>query len=142
LKETEIAARRLGIAVQTAEVRAPGDFDSAFASLLTARIKAVSILTAPIMTNHSPRIAEWALKHGLPAISFTDQFPKAGGLNIPDSYRRAAAYVARILKGANPSDLPVEQPNKFELVINVTTAKALGLSVPPALLVRADEVIE
>jgi putative tryptophan/tyrosine transport system substrate-binding protein len=147
LKETEIAARRLGITVQTVEVRAPTDFDSALASAMTARPKALNVLTAPIMTNYASRIAEFALKNGLPAISYTEQFPKAGGLmsygpNIPDSYRRAAVYVAKILKGAKPADLPVQQPVKFELVINLKTAKALGLAVPPTLLFRADEVIE
>jgi putative ABC transport system substrate-binding protein len=147
LKETEIAARRLGISVEIVEVRTPADFDTALASVMTARPKALDVLTAPLMTNHSARIAEFALKNGLPAISFTDQFPKAGGLmsygpNISDSYKRAAVYVAKILKGAEPADLPVEQPTKFELVINLTTAKALGLEVPPSLLARADQVIE
>jgi putative ABC transport system substrate-binding protein len=147
LKETEIAARRFGIAVEIVAVRAPTDFDSAFASVMTARPKALNVLTAPIMTNHSARIAEFALKNGLPAISFTDQFPKAGGLmsygpNISESYRRAAVYVAKILKGAQPADLPVEQPTKFALVINFKTAKALGLTISPAILARADEVID
>lgn len=146
-KETEIAARRFGLAVQSVEVKSPTEFDSALASAMTAGPKALAVLTAPIMTNNSSRIAEFALKNGLPTISYTDQFPKAGGLmsygpNIPDSYRRAAVYVAKILKGEKPADLPVEQPIKFELVINLRTAKALGLTIPPAVLTRADEVIE
>lgn len=145
--ETQIAARRLGLTVQTVEVRSPSDFENALAAAMTARPRALNVLTAPIMTNYASHIAEFALKNGLPAISYTDLFPKAGGLmsygpNIPDSYRRAAVYVAKILKGAKPADLPVQQPVKFELVINLKTAKALGLTVPQTLLARADEVIE
>src|SRR5206468_7360068 len=118
-----------------------------FASVMAARPKALNVLTAPIMTNHSARIAEFALNNRLPAISFTDQFPKAGGLlsygpDISDSYKRAAVYVAKILKGAEPADLPVQQPTKFVMVLNLKTAKALGLTISPALLARADEVIE
>ena len=147
LKETEVAAAALGVKLQSVEVRGPNDFDSAFASAMKMRSKALIILTAPMMVIYAGRIADLALKNGLPAISFASEFPKAGGLmsygpSIPDSWRRSAAYVGKILKGAKPADLPVEQPTKFELVVNLKTAKALGLTISEAFLLRADEVIE
>jgi putative ABC transport system substrate-binding protein len=100
-----------------------------------------------LFTSHRKRVVELAVKHHLPAIYGFREFPEVGGLmsygpDLPDLYRRAAGYIDRILKGANPGDLPIEQPTKFELVINAKTAKALGLTIPPSLLLRADQVIE
>jgi putative ABC transport system substrate-binding protein len=147
LRETEAAARQLGIELKSIEVRNPGDFDMAFTSAMNFHAGAIAILSAPVMTIYASRIAELAWKNGLPAISNASEFPKAGGLmsygpSFADLYKRAAVYVDKILKGAKPADLPVEQPTKFELVINLKTAKALGLTVPSSLLVAADEVIE
>jgi putative ABC transport system substrate-binding protein len=147
LKETEKAAQALGIGLQVVEARRPEDFDGAFASLAAIRPDALVILPASIMTRYAARIADLAVTNGLPAISYFRQFPESGGLmsygpNLDDSSRHAAIYVDKILKGAKPSDLPVQQPIKFELVINVTTAKTLGLTVPPMMLMMADEVME
>jgi putative ABC transport system substrate-binding protein len=147
LRETKDAARALGIELQFVETRRPEDFDSAFASVTKRQPGALVVLPASIMTRYAQRIAELALRSRMPAISYFRQFPEAGGLisygpNLDDSSRRAAVYVDRILKGIKPADLPVEQPTKFELVINLRTAKALGLTVPPTILARADEVIE
>jgi putative ABC transport system substrate-binding protein len=147
LKETEVAARQLGIELKSIEVRNPNDFDSAFTSAMNFHANAIVILSAPVMTIYAGRLAELARKNGLPAISNVSDFPKAGGLmsygpDLTDLYKRAAVYVDKILKGVKPADLPVEQPTKFELVINLTTAKALGIAIPQALLATADEVIE
>jgi putative tryptophan/tyrosine transport system substrate-binding protein len=147
LKETEAAARQLGIELASMEVRTPHDFETAITSATTIRAGALVVLSAPVMTIYAGRIAELARKNSLPGISNASEFPKAGGLmsygpNIDDLCRRAAVYVDKILNGAKPADLPVEQPTKFEFVINLKTAKALGLDVPPTLLALADEVIE
>jgi putative tryptophan/tyrosine transport system substrate-binding protein len=147
LKETEVAAQILGIKLQVAEVRSPADFDAAFLSAATMRPQALAVLSAPIMSTNAGLIAEWAVKEGLPSIYPYQGFPQAGGLmsygpDLDDLVRRAPIYVDKILKGAKPADLPVQQPTKFELVINLKTAKALGLTVPQSLLARADEVIE
>jgi putative tryptophan/tyrosine transport system substrate-binding protein len=129
------------------EARSVDDFDIAFASARKERLEALVVLSAPIMNIHADRIADLALKNRLPSISNAGELPKAGGLmsygpNINDLCRRAAIYVDKILKGANPADLPMEQPTRFELIINTGTAKALALNIPPALLAVADEVIE
>ncbi len=147
LKETEAAAQALGIKLQPLEVREPNDFDSAFISATKGRTGALIILPAPIMGTHAGRIADLALRSRLPAISYASEFPEAGGLmsygaNLSDLYRRAATYVDKILKGRKPADLPVEQPMKFELIINLKTAKQIGLTIPPNVLVRADKVIK
>ncbi len=147
LKETEAAAGQLGLELRSAEVRSLDDFDIAFASARRIRAGAIVILSAPVMTLHAGRIAELALESRLPSISNASELPKAGGLmsygpNINDLCRRAAIYVDKILKGTNPADLPVEQPTKFELVINLRTVKALGLTLPSTLFAIADEVIE
>jgi putative ABC transport system substrate-binding protein len=147
LKETEAAAQQLGINLESVEARGLDDFDVAFASAMKTHAGALVVLSAPIMTIYAGRIAELALNNSLPTISNASQLPKAGGLmsygpSLSDLVRRSAIYVDKILKGAKPADLPVEQPTKFELVINLKTARALGLSVPPALLALADEVIE
>jgi putative tryptophan/tyrosine transport system substrate-binding protein len=147
LRETKDAAEALGIELQFVEVRRPEDFEPAFASLTRSQPGALVILPASIMTRHARRIAELALKSRMPAISYFREFPEAGGLisygpNLDDSSQHAAIYVDRILKGTPPADLPVEQPIKFDLVINLRTAKAIGLAVSPSILAGADEVIE
>jgi putative ABC transport system substrate-binding protein len=147
LRETEDAARALGIEVQFMEARRPEDFDDAFASVTDKHPGALVVLPASLMTRHADRIAELALNGRLPAISYFKEFPQAGGLmsygpNLDRSAERSAVYVDKILKGAKASELPVEQPTKFELVINLRTAKVLDLDVPAPLIARADEVIE
>jgi putative ABC transport system substrate-binding protein len=147
LRETQIAADTLGIKIESVMVRSVDDLDDAFASVVKAHVQAVVALPAPFMNIHADRIAELALVDRLPSIALGREFPTAGNLmsygpDISDLYRRAVVYVDKILKGAKPADLPVEQPTKFELVINLKTAKTLGLTVPLTLLGRADEVIE
>jgi putative ABC transport system substrate-binding protein len=148
LKETEIAAKALGIKVEVVAVRAPDDFDGAFTSAVSnLHPQALIVLPAPLMSIHAGHIAALALKHRLPSIALNSESPKAGillsyGADTYDLYRRTAIYVDKILKGAKPADLPVQQPTKFELVINLKTAKALGLTIPELFLARADEVIE
>src|SRR5439155_2527219 len=147
MKETETAAQALGLTIHAVEARRADDFDAAFAAATQVRSQALVVLPAAIMIIYSARIAQLALWGRLPAIHVSSDFPKLGGLmsygpHFDALYRRAAVYVDKILKGAKPADLPVEQPTKFELVLNLKTAKALGLDVPPTLLARADEVIE
>jgi len=147
LKSTEVAARALGVMVTSIEVRAPTDFDRAFAAIARERPNALITLTDPLTRGHKKQIAEFAAKSRLPMIAEQREFAEAGGLmtygaSLRDLYRRAATYVDKILKGAKSGDLPVEQPTKFELVINLKTAKALGLKIPQSVLIRADEVIE
>jgi putative ABC transport system substrate-binding protein len=147
LRETKIAAAAGGVVLVPVEVSDPEKLDAAFATLQEERVEA--LLVSPDVTFYSRRrqIAELAAATRLPAIYGYRHHVEEGGLmsygpDIPDQYRRAASYVDKILKGARPADLPVEQPTKFELVINLKTAKALALDVPPTLLARADEVIE
>jgi putative tryptophan/tyrosine transport system substrate-binding protein len=145
-KQTETAAQTIGIRLHSIEVRAPDDFNRAFEAA-KPDLGALIIVEDPLTVNYRKRIADFAAANGLPAIYGLREFVGAGGLmsygaSLPDLYRRAARYVDRILKGAKPADLPVEQPTKFDLVINLKIAKALGLEVPPTLLARADEVIE
>jgi ABC-type uncharacterized transport system substrate-binding protein len=147
LKEADIAAQALGVQVQFVEARGPADFDRAFSEMTKARALSLSVLTSAILFLERRRLVDLAAKHRLPAVYPWREAADAGGLmaygpNLPDLYRRAATYVDRILKGAKPGDLPVEQPTKFDLVINRKTAKALGLTIPPSLLQRADQVIE
>jgi putative ABC transport system substrate-binding protein len=142
---TEVAARSLGLQVSTTLVRNPGDVDHAFSSMPGAHVGGVIVDLA--LRQHQKQILALALKSRLPTISGPREFVEAGGLvaygpNFPDLFRRSAAYVDKILKGAKPADLPIEQPTKFELVINLKTAKALGLTIPQMLLQRADQVIE
>jgi len=143
----EAAARRLNVALEVVDIRSPEDFESAFAAMVGKRVGAVVVAAGPLTYMRRQQIADLALKHRLPAITTLNEFAPAGllmtyGTNLPDLYRRAASYVAKILGGAKPADLPVEQPTKFELVINLKTAKALGLTIPQTLLLRADEVIQ
>jgi len=147
LSEAMSAAPKLRLQLQLVEARAPDDFDRAFVAISKSRPDALLILADPMFGSNAKRIADLALEHHLPAVSMIRTFAEAGvvatyGQSFADSYRRAATYVDRILKGAKPGDLPVEQPTKIELVINLKTAKALGLTVPQSLLLRADEVIQ
>jgi putative tryptophan/tyrosine transport system substrate-binding protein len=147
LGEVKVAARSLGVQLQTLEARGPDDFERAFVAMTRERAGALFVLGDGMFLLHRTRIAELAVKHRLPAMYPTREFVDAGGLmvyapSLRDSFRRAAAYVDKILKGANPGDLPVQQPTKFELVINLKTAKALGLTIPRSFLLRADEVIQ
>jgi len=147
LKAAEIAARALGVRPQFVEARGPADFDRAFPDMTKARAGALTILPYAMFIIERRRLVDLAAKNRLPAVYPWREFADAGGLmaygpNVVDLYRRAATYVDKILKGGKPADLPVEQPTKFELVINLKTAKALGLTIPPLLLGRADEVIQ
>jgi putative ABC transport system substrate-binding protein len=146
-KEAQTAAQRLGIEVQSLEVRSPDDFNGAFEKARRQRPDALLDVEDPLTNSLHKRIIEFAAAERLPSLHGIGEEVEAGalisyGASIPDLYRRAAGYVDKILKGAKPGDLPVEQPTKFELVINVKAAKALGLDVPPALLARADKVVE
>jgi putative tryptophan/tyrosine transport system substrate-binding protein len=146
-KETQAAGRTLGIEVQSLEVRSPNDFDGAFEAARKEHPDALITVEDPLTFNYQKRIADFAVANQLPSLHGLKEFAVAGGLmsygaNIADLVRRAAGYVDKLLKGAKPADLPVQQPNTFDLVINLKTAKALGLEVPPTLLARADEVIE
>jgi putative ABC transport system substrate-binding protein len=146
-KGTEDAGRKLGIAVISARVTEPGELEPAFAELQRARAQALIVMSDPMTAAQRKRIAELAASHRLPAIYALREFVEAGGLSsyatsLVDQYRRAAGYVDRILKGAKPGDLPLEQPTAFELWINAKAARALGLTIPPSLLQRADQVIE
>jgi putative ABC transport system substrate-binding protein len=143
----EAAARHLNVALEVVDIRGPDDFESAFAAMVGRRVGAVIVGAGPQTYMRRQQIADLALKHRLPAITTLNEFAQAGllmsyGANLPDLYRRAASYVDKILRGAKPADLPVEQPSKFELIINLKTAKALGLTIPQSLLLRADEVIQ
>ena len=147
VKETEGAARALGLALQPVSARRPDEIDGAFAAMSRARADGLIVLADPVLLSVRVRIADLATKGHLPTIYELREHAEAGGLmsygpSLPDLFRRAATYVDRILKGAKPADLPVERPSKFELLINLKTAKALGLEIPLTLLDRADEVIE
>ncbi len=146
LRETEVAARALGVQLQILEARGPDEIDRAFAAMVKERTKALLILGDPVFTSHRKRIADLAAKYRLPAVSGTREYVEAGGLmaygpSFPDMHRRAATYVDKILKGTKPADLPVEQPKKFEFIINLKTAKQIRLTIPPNVLARADKVI-
>ncbi len=141
------AAQRLGVKLQTVEVRGGNDLEPAFTAMTRERAAALLVPVDPLPFSFRSPIIRLAEKHRLPAMYGLREFPEAGGLmsygsNIASLFRRAATYVDKILKGAKPADLPVEQPTKFELVINLKAAKALGLTIPPSLLQRADEVIQ
>jgi putative ABC transport system substrate-binding protein len=145
LKGAQAAARALGIRLEPVSIQGPNDFDSA--SKAVPGTDGLLFLESPLFTTHRARLAELAARSRLPAIYGQREYVEVGGLmsygtHFKDLYRRAAWYVDKILKGAKPGDLPVEQPTNFELVINLKTAKALGLTIPPSLLQRADQVIE
>jgi putative ABC transport system substrate-binding protein len=146
MSSVKAAAQSLGLQLQLLEAREPGEFDGAFAAMAKERAGALLLPGDPMHFLHRARLADLALKGRLPSMSTQWQWVEAGGLmsygpSLPDLYRRAATYVDKILKGAKPADLPIEQPTKFEMVINLKTAKALGLTIPTSLLQRADEVI-
>ena len=146
-QEAEAAGRVLGIAVESLDARIPDDLDTAMARAAMAGAGAVLILSDSATISHRTQIAGAALQHRLPTMFANKAYLEGGGLmsygpDIADSFRRTAVYIDKILKGARPADLPVEQPTHFELAINLKTANALGLTIPPTLLARADEVIE
>lgn len=140
------AARALGLTLQSVEVRQPGDLEGAFAAILRGRAQALFIAEDVVLFTHRRRVIDFAAKHRLPTMSLVRAVPDDGGLmsysvNFTDLWRRAAAYVDKILKGTRVGDLPVEQPTRYELVLNLRTAKALGLTIPQSVLVQADELI-
>jgi putative ABC transport system substrate-binding protein len=147
LKEAQAAVRTLGMTPLPIDVRGPSDFDAAFARMRKQGADAVMVVTDPLTLRYRETIVNFAAANRIPAVYEFAEFARAGGLiaysaSVPALFARAAIYVDKILKGAQPADLPVEQPTKFELVINLKTAKALGLTIPQSLLVRADEVIQ
>jgi putative ABC transport system substrate-binding protein len=146
-KETEAAAQAMGLKLQSLEVRPPDDFDVKLKTAAAARAGALVVLLDAFVMSNMKTIVYFAASNRLPAMYGATEFVDAGGLisysaNVPDLFRRAATYVDKILKGAKPADLPVEQPTKFELVINLKTAKQIGLTIPPNVLARADRVIK
>jgi putative ABC transport system substrate-binding protein len=146
-KELQLPAQQLGIQLHSIEVRRFNDFDKALEDATTARAGALFITGDPAITSNIERTVSLAAKSRLPSIFHYSEFADAGGLvaygpDRADLYRRAATFVDKILKGAKPGDLPIEQPTKFELVVNLKTAKALGITIPQSILVRADRVIE
>jgi putative ABC transport system substrate-binding protein len=147
IKELEVAAPALGLQLRPMEVRAPNDLESAFSAMTGERAGAFIGLQQPTLDRLRDRIVNLAAKHRLPAMYPNSEYVEAGGLmcyaaDIVAMFHRTATYVDKILKGAKPADLPVEQPTKFELVINLKTAKQIGLTIPPNVLARADRVIK
>jgi putative tryptophan/tyrosine transport system substrate-binding protein len=147
LQALETAGQKLGVQLQLVPVRTTADFDEAFATMARERVGGCLVVSAAFFISHRARVAELALKHRLPAMFGGREHVEAGGLmsyytDLNDMVRRAAAYIDKILKGAKPADLPVEQASKYELVINLKTAKVLGLEIPPKILALADDVIE
>ena len=141
------AARSLGLQLQLLEAREPNQSEGAFAAMAKDRVEALLVVTDSMFIFQRARLADLAVKNRLPAMFGVREFVDAGGLmsygvSVPDLMRRAATFVDKILKGAEPADLPVEQPTKFELVINLKTAKTLGLTIPQSVLGRADEMIQ
>jgi putative tryptophan/tyrosine transport system substrate-binding protein len=147
LRQAQDAAGALGVRLQPLDARDPSEIDHAFAATSTERAGAVIVFSDTVLVDHRTRIADHALRRRLPTVFAVSQFAEAGGLlaygpSLADGFRRAALYVDKILKGAKPADLPIAQPTKFELVVNLKTAKALGLTIPPSVLARADQVIQ
>jgi putative ABC transport system substrate-binding protein len=147
LKEADVAARALGVRIQFVEAKGPADIDRAFSDMTRARAGALTVLTGAMFYTERRRLVDLAAKNRLPAVYPWREGVDAGGLmsygaDIPDLFRRSATHVDKILKGVKPGDLPVEQPTKFELVVNLKAAKAIGLTIPPSVLGRADQVIE
>jgi putative tryptophan/tyrosine transport system substrate-binding protein len=147
LNAVKAAADELGLEAQTIEVRAPTEFDRAFLAVKRQGAEALIVLSSPLFGSVSDQLADLALRHRIPTVTLFPDFARAGGLmaygpNLLDTYRPLGVLVGKILQGAKPGDLPVERPSKFELVVNVRTARAIGLAVPTTILLRADEVIE
>jgi putative ABC transport system substrate-binding protein len=137
----------LGLTRRSVPVRSPADFEAAFSAMARDRVAALSITTSPLFRESQKRLAALALEHRLPTVAGERHMAEAGilvayGTNYPSLFRGAATFVDKILKGAKPGDLPIELPTKFELILNMKTAKALGLTIPQSLLLRADEVIQ
>ena len=147
LREVEGAARSLRLQLQLLEVRGPDEFESAFSAMTRGRAGALLVLTDPMFFLHRTRLADFATKSRLPAMLTFREYVEAGGLmgyaaSLPDLWRRAPTFVDKILKGTKPADLPMQQPTRFDLVINLKTAKAIGLTIPQSFLLRADHVIQ
>ena len=147
LKETETAAHAFGVTLQIQQVRHPGEFDGAYSAMARDRVQALIMLADLMFSQHRERLISLAATHRLPTVYFSREFVDVGGLmsyapNFVDQFRRAAVYVDKILRGAHPGDLPIERAAMFELVVNLKTAKMLGLALPASVLARADEVIE
>ena len=147
LRDSDATANALKLTVHSVEVRGPNDFHRAFSDLERYHPDALVAFADPLTVSNHRQIVDYTMQHRLPMMSELRQFAAAGGLmsygaSLTDLFQRAAGHVDKILKGAKPADLPVEHPTKFELVINLKTAKALGLTIPPSLLLRADQVIE
>jgi putative ABC transport system substrate-binding protein len=146
-RAAEAPAQSLGIKLHSVEVRKSVDLEQAFSAMRRERVEALVTINSPLLVSHLNRIVDLAAKSRLPTMHMESRWVEGGGLmsygpSYPDLYRRAAIYVDKILKGANPAELPIEQPTKFELVVNLRTARALGLTIPQAVLIRADEVIQ
>ena len=147
LRETEIAARALRLQRQVVEIRDPSEFENAFVTLTAIRPDAIFVPPDSMFYQHRARLAQLAANSRLPGMWGAREFAEAGGLmaystDFADLARRAATYVDKILRGANPGELPIEQPTRFELIVNLKTARAIGLTIPRSLLQRADHVIE
>jgi putative tryptophan/tyrosine transport system substrate-binding protein len=142
LRDVEAAASVMGLRTQVHNASTSGEIDAAFASFVRERPDALFVDAQPFFLNRRVQLVNLASRHAIPAAFSLRDFAEIGGLNLADAYHQVGVYAGRILKGAKPADLPVMQTNKFELVINAQTARMLGLTVPPNLLARADEVIE
>ncbi len=145
--ESRTVADRLNIVLEQVEARSPSDLEQAFSVIIAKKFDGVVAAADPMLFNERQGMGDWAISNKLPTMMFAGEMSKAGGLmsysaTIPALFRRGAAFVDRLLKGAKPADLPVELPAKFEFVINLRTAKSLGLTIPPTLLAIADRVIE
>jgi putative ABC transport system substrate-binding protein len=145
-RDTQLTATALGVRLQAVEVHRQADFDTAFRTIAQARPDALIVFSEPLTLRHQRAIVDFATKNRLPLISEIREFAYVGGLmtygaSLADLFRRSATYVDKVLKGTKPADLPVEQPTRFELVVNMNTAKALRLTIPQSVLTRADEVI-
>lgn len=147
MRAIEAAARSMGLRLEVLPIREPKDFEDAFRIAMTHRVNSIVVISSPLMLVSSKRIADFARTNRLPAVSMFRAFPMAGGLTsygpaFPEAWQRNGIQVGKILEGAKPANLPVERPSRFELVINLKTARAIGLTIPPSVRLRADEVIE